>query len=414
MRKYNSTEQGLCLFKFLRGILPLSIILILIEFFDELVFSFQGAALPAIRDDLSLSYEQVGMLFAIPALISTFIEPFIMLLGDTRLRKPLILSGGAAFLAALLLTAGSRSLLGVLLAFVISYPASGAFVTLSQATLMDINPGRETQAMARWTLAGSLANFSGPLIVAAGFAFGAGWRWVYWASALVAIGLIWLVKSRSWPEGGVDADARLSHWNVLTSLIASGKEAIKLGRSGTVVRWLLLLQLSDLMLDIFLGYIPLYLADVTGLDNQQMGLVLSALMIINLGSDALLIPLLNRFHPRNIVRVSSIATILFYASWLLLTGPAAQVFLLLIVRFSTFGWYQILQGEAYAAANGRSGAVNALGTLTGLFGAALTWLIGWVASLAGLPTAMWLLMLGPLSLAIFVPRPVLKKEIYDS
>jgi FSR family fosmidomycin resistance protein-like MFS transporter len=414
MRKYNPTEQGSGLFNILRGTLPLSIILILIEFFDELVFSFQGAALPAIRDDLALSYEQVGMLFAIPALISTFLEPLIMLLGDTRLRKHLILSGGVAFLIAIMLTAGSTSFAGILLAFIISYPASGAFVTLSQATLMGINPGRETQAMARWTLAGSLASFSGPLIVAVGFAFGFSWRWAYWASALIAIRLIWLVKSRSWPAANGEVDAGFRDRNVITSFIASGKEALNLMRSKTVIRWLMLLQLSDLMLDIFLGFVPLYLADVTGLDNQQISLILSALMVINLGSDALLIPLLKRFHPRNIVRTSSVAAIVIYASWLLLAWPATQVILLLIIRLSTIGWYQILQGEVYAAANGRSGAVNAIGTLTGLLGAALTWLIGWVASQAGLPTAMWLLMLAPLSLAIFVPRPVFKGGIHDS
>lgn len=414
MRENNPTESGWGLFKVLRGALPLSIILISIEFFDELVFSFQGAALPGMRDDLALSYEQVGLLFAIPALVSTVLEPLIMLLGDTRLRKPLILSGGVTFLDALLLTAGSTSFAGILLAFAISYPASGAFVTLSQATLMDVNPGRETRAMALWTLAGSLASFGGPLIIAVGFAFGLGWRWAYLMAALLAFSLIWLVKHQSWTGVKRVVEAGFHDRNVIKSLIASGREAFILLRSGTVLRWLVLLELSDLMLDIFLGFVPLYLADVVGLENQQISLVLSALMVINLGEDVLLIPLLKRIHPRNIVRISAIVALVVYGFWLAVTWPVARIVLLLIVRFSTFGWYQILQGEAYAAAHGRSGTVNAIGTMTGLFGAALTWLVGWVASLAGLPTAMWLLMLGPLSLAIFTPCPVPDERIHDS
>lgn len=414
MRNHRLTEQALSLFKILRGILPLSIIFILIEFFDELVFSFQGAALPAIRDDLALTYEQVGLLFAIPALISTVLEPFIMLLGDTRLRKRLIVSGGTAFLVSLLLTAGSTTYSGMLLAFIISYPASGAFVTLSQATLMDINPGSETRAMARWTLAGSVANFSGPLILAAGFAINFSWRWAYLSAALFAIGLIWLVKSYSLPLPGGGVEPEVQERNVITSLINSARSTLELVRSGEVLRWLILLELSDLMLDIFLGYIPLYLADIAGLRHPQISLVLSALMVIDLGADALLIPLLRRFHPRNIVRLSAITTVVVYGFWLILPLPVTRIALLLIVRCTTLGWYQILQGEAYAAANGRSAAVNAIGAVTGLCGVALTWLIGWLASQAGLSTAMWLLLLGPLGLAIFVPRPVSEKENHDS
>jgi hypothetical protein len=41
-----------------------------------------------------------------------------------------------------------------------------------------------------------------------------------------------------------------------------------------------------------------------------------------------------------------------------------------------------------------------------LLGAGLVWLVGWVANAYGLPVAMWLLLLGPLSLALFVPRPL--------
>jgi FSR family fosmidomycin resistance protein-like MFS transporter len=67
------------------------------------------------------------------------------------------------------------------------------------------------------------------------------------------------------------------------------------------------------------------------------------------------------------------------------------------------GWYQVLQGEAYATVPGRSGTVMAIGSLAGLVGGALVWLVGWVAGQAGLQAAMWLLLLGPVSLALFTP-----------
>jgi len=94
-----------------------------------------------------------------------------------------------------------------------------------------------------------------------------------------------------------------------------------------------------------------------------------------------------------------------FVAWLLVPAPMGKVVLLIALRLATLGWYPVLQGEAYAAAPGRSGVVNAVRSITGLIDAALATLVGWVASQAGLSSAMWLLLAGPLALALFVPRP---------
>ncbi len=167
----------------------------LIEFFDELNYGVGNAALPAIRTDLGMTYVQVGLLLGLPGIINTFIEPVLMLLGDTRYRKHIMLGGGLAIVLSLVAIASANSFSLVLVAMVIGFPASGAFVSLSQATLMDLNPGREPHIMARWTVAGSLANLIGPLILAGGFALGFGWRWAYYGMAflcLVLVGITWL------------------------------------------------------------------------------------------------------------------------------------------------------------------------------------------------------------------------------
>ena len=172
---------------FLQGVFRLAVLFLLIEFFDELHYGIQTAALPALRTDLSLSYAQVGALLGVPGVISALIEPILMLLGDTRHRKTLVIGGGLAICLALLLLAGAQTFPVALLALVIAFPASGAFVTLSQATLMDQNPGRQAQMMARWTAAGSLGNLIGPLLLAGGFALGWGWRWAFAGLAGLAL-----------------------------------------------------------------------------------------------------------------------------------------------------------------------------------------------------------------------------------
>ena len=126
------------LFTALRRAISLGLIFLFIEFFDELIYGVQTAALPQIRLDLDLSYAQIGLLLGLPNMISLFIEPVLMLLGDTKLRKRLVLGGGLAILISVLLTANASSFGMLLAAFILFYPASGAFVSLSQATLMDL------------------------------------------------------------------------------------------------------------------------------------------------------------------------------------------------------------------------------------------------------------------------------------
>lgn len=128
----------------------LMIVLLAIEFLDEFVFGIREAGWPLIRDDLDLSYAQIGILLSLPRLLGSVVEPPIGILGDVWKRRWLILSGGVVFVAALVLISASQSFLYLLVAFILFYPASGAFVNLSQATLMDSETDRHEQNMARW------------------------------------------------------------------------------------------------------------------------------------------------------------------------------------------------------------------------------------------------------------------------
>ena len=123
---------------------------------DELVDGAKGAALPLIRHDLGLSYGQVGLLASVPLLVGGFLElPMGVLAGQGRRRRLVILGGGIVFVFTLLAVASARSFAVLLAAFVAFYPASGAFVSLTQAEIMDAWPDRQAQLMARWDLAGA-------------------------------------------------------------------------------------------------------------------------------------------------------------------------------------------------------------------------------------------------------------------
>ncbi len=389
--------------------LPLSFLFLLIEFFDEFNYTVQGAALPAIRDDLALSYVQIGLFLGLPNLISVLIEPVLLLLGDTALRKRLVLWGGLAVAGSLLLAAGAFNFPVLLLSAFIAYPASGAFISLAQATLMDLNPGREEHSMARWTAAGSLGNLLGPLLLAAFLALGLGWRAAFLVLAVLALGLVGLAALQPFPaqpgsarEEPAGAEAHPTPRQVFGDLLRGLWEAL---RNRRLLRWLFLLEVSDLLLDIFYGFLPLYLTDVTGMTAVQAGVLLSVLMGASLAADLLLIPLLERVPGRKVVRLSAALALVVYPAFLLVPWLPVKIALLLVVPFTTIGWYSVLQGEAYATVPGRSGTVSAAGSLGGLLLGVMTWAVGWAAGAAGLQTAMWLLLLGPLALILFTPRP---------
>src|SRR6185503_9817649 len=117
----------------------LVVALLAVELIDELVFGARNAAWPMLRGDLHLTYEQIGILLSVPSIFAGVIEPAIGVLGDTWRRRSLLLGGGVAFAASLALTAISQSWIALLISFAAFSPASGAFVGLSQATLMDLS-----------------------------------------------------------------------------------------------------------------------------------------------------------------------------------------------------------------------------------------------------------------------------------
>jgi FSR family fosmidomycin resistance protein-like MFS transporter len=115
-------------------------IYLLIELLDELVFGAVSALMPVLQEDFQLNYIQIGILLSVPGYISIFIEPVLGILSNIWQRRRLILGGGIFFAATLILVAVSNSFEMLLFAFIIFFPASGAFVSISQAALMDEHP----------------------------------------------------------------------------------------------------------------------------------------------------------------------------------------------------------------------------------------------------------------------------------
>lgn len=376
-----------------------------IELADELVDGATGAAWPYLRTDLHLNYTQIGLLLSLPAVFANLIEPPLGLLADAGQRRRIVLTGGVAFALSLALTALAGDFWGLLISLLLFYPASGAFVSLTQAAWMDAEPARQEQNMARWNLAGSVGNVVGPLLIGASVALGTGWRPVFGALAalsLVALRLIWRVPELR------PASAEGEH-ETPQPLRESVRQAAQALKRPSVLDALVLLEASNLMLDVFRAFLALYFVDAVGTSPALAVLAVALLTGVGLLGDALIVPVLDKVSGVAFVKGSAALVSLLFVAFLTLPGAAWKMGCAALIGLLTSGWYAVLQARLYGLLPGRSGTVMALGSITGMLGAALFPLLGWVADRYGVQHALWLLLLGPLALAWRLPAVPLRR-----
>jgi predicted MFS family arabinose efflux permease len=495
--------------------------LLAVEFLDELVFGSFESAWPLLRADLRLGYAEIGLLLALPRLFGNLVEPALGVLGDVWDRRALVLWGGALFAASLALVSASAGFWTLLLALLLISPAGGAFVGLSQAALMDLEPARREQNMARWGFAGSLAQAAGSLSLGAAVAVGPGWRALF--AALAALSLAVLLSVRRLPlatpaarrdddpharpdaderpardadeQKTRDADGQKTHdvderktrdvdeqetrgANEQVTRDVDGREtqdvdgqetqdvdrratgvveratedvdgravrdvdgratqdvdgaatrdvdgqaAREVGKRATrgalidglrgawralrrreVLRWLVLLELADLMLDGFHGFIALYFVDAVGVAESRAAFAVSVWTGVGLAGDLLVIPLLERVRGLSYLRLSAAAALVLLPAFLVAPGLGPKLVLLALLGVGNSGWYPILKAQLHAALPGRGGTVMALHSTAGIFGAFIPLALGLLAERFGLARVMWLLLAGPVALLALIPR----------
>jgi MFS transporter, FSR family, fosmidomycin resistance protein len=409
-----------------------------VELVDELAGGVKSAALPLIRRDLGLSYGQIGLLESAPLLLGSIMElPLGILAGRGRRRRRAVLIGGAAFILTLAGAAVARSFAALLAAFILFFPASGAFVGLTQSGLMDADPGRREHHMARWELAGSAGALAGPVLVIAVLAAGGGWRPAYLALAAAAA-VAWAGVARNPPaaaparrpasDGPADmaAPASPSPGTAAPASPPAGTAAPTSPPPGTaavrpaprtsrspftalrqpgVIRWLVLLQVSDLLLDVFTGFLALYLVAVAHASPAQAALAVAIRLGAGLAGDAALIRALNHVSGLVLLRVSAAVCAVLFPAFLLAGGLVPKLLLLGCLSLATAPWYPVLQAELYGSLPDSSGVVVSLSSAAGLLGGAVPLAVGLLAQRFGLAWALACLAIAPPLLLAGLRRP---------
>jgi MFS transporter, FSR family, fosmidomycin resistance protein len=360
-----------------------------VELVDELVDGTKSAALPLIRESLGLSYGQVGLLASVPLLLGSLLElPLGVLAGHGRRRRVAVLAGGVVFILALAAAAAARSFAVLLTAFVIFFPASGAFVSLTQSGLMDADPGRRERHMARWELAGSAGSVAGPFLLIAVLAAGGGWRSAFGVLALAAT-VAWLAAAWNPPAA---ADGPLAG----PGTAAATRRVLAALRRPGVARCLVLLQACDLLLDVLTGFVALYLVDVVHATPGQAALGVAIRLGAGLAGDAAVVWALRWAGGLSLLRVGAAAAALLYPGFLLVPGIGLKLLLLGALSFATAPWYPLLQARLYASLPDSSGIAVSLSSAAGLLGGVGPLAVGLLAQRFGLAWALAGLAVVPL------------------
>ena len=378
--------------------------LLTIEFTDEFVFGAREAAWPLIRNDLNLTYLQIGLLLSVPNVVGNMIEPVFGILGDIWNRRALILGGGIIFTLALVVTAISHSFWPLLISFILFYPASGAFVSLSQAALMDAEPELHEQNMARWTFAGSLGIVVGPIMLGIMTTLGWSWRSMFFGFAGLSMFAMFLAKRYPFKKGKSFQKSPDDRQTTFVDLISGVRNAVRMFKRKEVIRWLTLLEFGNLTLDIFHGYLALYFVDVVGFKANQAVFAVAIWTGFGLLGDFLLIQLLERVNGLSYLRVSAVVVLLLFPAFFVFSNPIVKILLIGILGLLNAGWYAIPKGQLYSEMPGQGGTVMTVGNIFNLIGSLIPFGMGLAAQKFGLQNAMWLILLGPIALLLGIPR----------
>jgi FSR family fosmidomycin resistance protein-like MFS transporter len=298
-----------------------------------------------------------------------------------------MVAGGLAFAASAALTAAAGGFWLLLAALVLGNPAGGAFVSLAQAALMDADPGRRARNMARWTLAGSFGYVGGPLLLAAAVYLGAGWRGAIAALAVAAVPLT--LAALRFPSPRREEAPPFGR---------AVRAALAAVRRREVLRLLLLLEASDLLLDVFHGFLALYLVYGAGESGTIGALGVGVWTGAELVGNWVLLYVLRRTSGRPVLRATAVVSLGVYPGFLLVPGAVPKLALLAVLGLLTASWYPVAKAWLYDALPERSGAAVAVGGLGGIAGAFVPLLLGLLAGAAGIAATMWVLLPAPVAL----------------
>jgi FSR family fosmidomycin resistance protein-like MFS transporter len=154
------------------------------------------------------------------------------------------------------------------------------------------------------------------------------------------------------------------------------------------LRWLVLLQVSDALLDVLTTFLGLYLVASVHATPSVAAIGVAVRLGAGLAGDVLLVRLLDRVESRRVLRASIWLALVLFPAFLLVPGLGPKLVLLVVLTVATAPWYPVLQAELFGSLPGRSGLAVSLSSAASLVGGLGPLVVGVLAQWLGLSWAM--------------------------
>jgi predicted MFS family arabinose efflux permease len=182
------------------------------------------------------------------------------------------------------------------------------------------------------------------------------------------------------------------------------REGLGAIRDGNVARWLILLEVTDLLLDVLTGYVGIYLVDVVHASPADAALGVAVRLGAGLAGDALFVVASRRISGRAALTISAAAAAVLYPAFMLVPWFGAKLAVLAALSVATACWYPVVQAGLYGSLPGRSGIAVSWSSAAGMVGAVGPLLVGVVAQQAGLTWALTGLVIVPVAVLMIAPH----------
>ena len=358
---------------------------------DELCSAAPTVGAPDLRADLVLSVTALFVFGTVlPVIASMTIEPLALWLSDGAKRRRILLVSGAGWAAGFFATAAAPNPWALAAGISLAFVAGGVALGVARAGLVAGTSDIE-RALARWTLAGAVGDWLGPLCLA-GLAWqGGGWR-AAMAACGVSVSAWWLLTARV-PLSGEGAEEEEEDEGE-----DNGGSKIReaLARPG-LAAWLVGVALCTLLDEIFVAGTALYATDVLKLDLVGAGLLSACEMTGNIVS----LTFFERWGaPRRAMIPACLLSLVGLLGAIASPSPIGAGIALFVCGLGVGPQYPLALAAAHRALPGRPGRVEALSQLLVVLDLAFPLVFGAVADRLGLAAALVFLGLQPAGLAL--------------
>jgi MFS family permease len=345
------------------------------NFLWVMVIGLLGPSLPAIVEDLGISYAQAGLFFTLLSLGSLFGGSLGAWASDRAPRRALY-AGCALCLAAGLALVGFMPGYGTMAVMVFLLSLAGSPLgSIGQSIMLGMAPDRRERNLSRFTTFGALGSFVAPILVSANFTAGLAWRFPFMETAAIALALFVAILAVPIPKAGVPqkrarALAILANRRVLaTCVMIFFSVAIDLG---------------------FVYWLAEYFAAELGVSLRLSSSVVGV-YLVGVISGRLLMPLaLKRLRPEALLPASLALALGGILAFILVPGSGAKAALCAVYGLGVGPVFPLLMARGSREFPEQSGAVSGiLFAGVSLGGMAFPFLVGTIAGKVGIARSYW-------------------------